>query len=232
MLYVLQPKVDSKGACYAKALQHLLTGVYLSELCLIGLFGVRNAPGPSTLMIILLVLTSLYHAMINRVLKAVDANFAIDEEGETVPLLDAEEGSVSHSRIHVSTVRSKEIGLQGLPDYVSGPIADFVESYIASSRRTAKSWLTDPLAREDDSEVNYTDEEMKSAYLNPALTSKMPKLWLVRDEVGVSKHEIEENETAGIPSTDEAAFLDEKNRIRWAQDDFSKVPVFKKPPKY
>jgi calcium permeable stress-gated cation channel len=229
---VLQPKVDSKGECYGRALQHLLTGIYLSELCLIGLFGARKAPGPSTLMIVLLVATIVYHSVLNRVLKCVKANLAVNEEGETVPLLAAEEGNAEHIENHASRYKSADIGLSRLPSSVSEPIARAVESYIASTRNTVRSWMSDPSARESEDEVQYTDEEIRTAYLNPALTSKTPKLWLVKDEMGVSTHEIEENESVGITSTDEAAFLDSHNRVCWEQDDFGRVPIFKTPVNY
>lgn len=229
---MIQPKVDSKGECYDKALQHLLTGVYLSELCLIGLFGARKAPGPSTLMVILLVITILYHTLLNRILTSAKENYASSEEGETVPLLAAEEGNAEHSGEYASRSKSSELGLSRLPPSLSKPIAEFIESNIASARNVVKSWLNDPSTREDEEEIHYTDEEIKNAYVNPAVTSKMPKLWLVKDEVGVSKREIAENEAVGIPATDEGAFLDSHNCIRWAQDDFNKVPIFKKPVKY
>jgi calcium permeable stress-gated cation channel len=232
LLYVLQPKVDSKGECYGKALQHILVGVYLSELCLIGLFGAREAPGPSALMVVLLIITILYHIILNRVLTSVKKNFATSDEGETVPLLAAEEGNAEHSEGHVARFEPANIGLSMLPRFVSEPVTRIIESYLASNRDTAKSWMNDPSIREDEDEVHYTDEEVNKAYLNPALTSKTPKLWLAKDEMGVSKHEIAENEAAGISATDEGAFLDSQNRVRWEQNDFSKVPIFKTPVKY
>jgi calcium permeable stress-gated cation channel len=232
MLYVLQPKIDSKGECYSRALQHLLTGVYLSELCLIGLFGARKAPGPSTLMILLLIATILYHSMINHILTSVKAKLAVNEEGETVPLLAAEEGDAGHSGGHASKSGSDDVGLSRFPRFVADPIAKIVRSYISSTQTTVKSWLNDPSTREDESEVQYTEDQMRKAYLNPALTSETPKLWLVRDEMGISKHEMEENEAVGISTTDEGAFLDPRNRVRLEEHDFSRIPIFKKPVKY
>jgi len=232
MLYVIQTKVDSKGECYGRALQHLLTGVYLSELCLIGLFGARKAPGPSMLIVILLIATIVYHSILNRILTSVKANLSVSEEGETVPLMAAEEGDAEHVEYRGSRSRSTLIGLSGLPLSVSEPIARKVESYIASTEKIVRSWLDDPSTREVEDEVHYTEDDMKNAYLNPALTSKTPKLWVVKDEMSISKHEIEENEAVGIPATDEGAFLDSQNRIKWAQDDLSKVPIFKTPVKY
>jgi calcium permeable stress-gated cation channel len=106
LLYVAQPKVDSKGECYGRALQHMFTGVYLSQLCLIGLFGARGAAGPSTLMVILLVATVLYHIMLNRVLKAIKSNFASREQGELAPLLEDEDDDVER-RADQRGLRSK-----------------------------------------------------------------------------------------------------------------------------
>ena len=210
----------------------MMTGVYLSELCLIGLFGARKAPGPSTLMIILLIATIAYHAVLNHVLAAVKVNLAVSEEGDTVPLLTAEEGNAEHSEHLESRSGSADIGLSRLPLTVSEPIARIVKSYMASIKSTAKSWMNDPSARQDEDEVEYTEDEMRTAYLNPALTSKTPRLWLVKDEAGISKHEIEENEAVGISATDEGAYLDSQNRVRWLQDDFGKIPIFKKGVKY
>jgi calcium permeable stress-gated cation channel len=183
-------------------------------------------------MVILLIATIVYHSILNRILTSVKANLAVNEEGETVPLLAAEEGNAEHYETHASRSRSADIGLSKLPHSVSEPIARMVKSYIASTQTTAKSWLNDPSTTEEEDDVHYTDEEMRTAYLNPALTSKTPKLWLVKDEMGISKHEIEENEAAGISATDEGAFLDSQNRIRWFEGDFSKIPIFKKPAKY
>lgn len=228
LLYVIQPKVDSKGECYARALQHLTTGVYLSELCLIGLFGARKAAGPSTLMVIFLLATVVAHALFDRIMRPLELYLAVDRDGEEALLL-AEEGAEEERNEDPAASHVGRLGLHRLPERMSSPMARYLESYISASRRQARDWLNDPSSggeREDDPAA-LTDEEMQTAYLNPALTSKMPKLWLVKDESGVSKHEVAENEAVGIKSTDEGAFLDSGNHVRWQQDDFSKVPIFK-----
>lgn len=60
--------VDTKGDAYGRAMQHLATGVYLSELCLIGLMAARGAQGPTALMVLLLILTIIYQTYLNMVL--------------------------------------------------------------------------------------------------------------------------------------------------------------------
>lgn len=227
LLFVMQTKVDTKGESYTRALQHLLTGVYLSELCLIGLFGLHEAPGPSLLMAILLVVTIIYHLTMNRHLSPLEKYLPADlqAEDEEQPLLEADDDSAGET--HPES-RIERLGHGRVPAPVLEPVAAFFEPHIFASHQALKPWFQD---LEDDL-PEYSDEDIRTAYMNPALTSKTPKPWLVRDEMGISNHEIAENEAAGIPSTDEGASLNDKNEIVWAMDDLTKVPIFKMPVKY
>ena len=230
LLFVIQTKVDTKGESYTRALQHLLTGVYLCELCLIGLFGLRKATGPSLLTVVLLIITIIYHVTMNHHLSPLE-NYLPDDlqvEDEERPLLEAEEGSTGQDRDNQPESRIEHIGKGRVPDQVLEPIAKFLEPHIFASHQALKSWFQDP--EEDPPE--YSEEEVRTAYLNPALTSKTPKLWLVRDEIGISKHEIQENEATAIISTDEGASLNEENEIVWPMEDLTKVPIFKMPVRY
>jgi calcium permeable stress-gated cation channel len=58
----------------------------------------------------------------------------------------------------------------------------------------------------------------------------MPKIWLAQDSAGTSEQEIEKNEAAGIPTTDQAASLDSKNHIIWSQED--DIPIARTPVEY
>lgn len=71
--YVFSTDIDTKGAFYAQALQQLTVGIYIAELCLIGLFSTRiksdlSANGPLILMIILLFATMLYQYLMRETL--------------------------------------------------------------------------------------------------------------------------------------------------------------------
>ena len=230
LLFVIQSKIDTKGESYARALQHLLTGVYLSELCLIGLFGLRNAPGPLVLIVILLIITVVYHITMNEHLGPLERYLPTDlqAEDEERPLLEAEEGSATQGMDNEPESRIEHIGRGRVPERVLEPVAEFLEPHIFASYHALKSWFEDPQGELPE----YSEEELRTAYSNPALTSKTPKLWLVRDEMGISKHEIQENEKEGISSTDDGATLDERNRVVWPMDDLTKVPIFKMPVKY
>lgn len=65
VLFVTDTGIDTRGLIYPRAIKQLLTGVYLAELCLIGLFGASVAIGPLVLMIVFLVFTVLFHLSLN-----------------------------------------------------------------------------------------------------------------------------------------------------------------------
>lgn len=230
LLFVIQTKIDSKGQFYTRALQQLLTGVYIAELCLIGLFSARKATGPSILTAILFLGTVVYNYTMNRHLGPLEtflpADLQNEDDDEDTPLLTAaEEGAATESRV-------QRIGQEiRIPKQVIEPLASFFEPHIFASHKVMRAWLASSHDDEEDP-PQYSDEELRTAYLNPVFTSKTPKVWLARDEMGVSKREVRENEAAGIPATDEGAWLDEKNRVRWDEEGFRNVPIFKVPVKY
>ncbi|KAL5423432.1 hypothetical protein PMIN04_003949 [Paraphaeosphaeria minitans] len=71
MLYVYTADIDTKGACYARAMQQLMVGIYLAELCLLGLFAINIgssaiAAGPVVLQAILIIATIVFHIAMKR----------------------------------------------------------------------------------------------------------------------------------------------------------------------
>lgn len=65
LLYVYSSNLDTRGLCYPRALKQTLTGVYLAEICLIGLFGLKGAYGPLILMFGLVIFSALFHISLN-----------------------------------------------------------------------------------------------------------------------------------------------------------------------
>ncbi|GAB0137386.1 hypothetical protein EsDP_00005654 [Epichloe bromicola] len=61
LLYVLDSDVDSKGLFYPRALIHLTIGLYLAEICLIGLLALKSAYAPLALMVLFFIFTGLVH---------------------------------------------------------------------------------------------------------------------------------------------------------------------------
>ncbi|KAL1889310.1 phosphate metabolism protein 7 [Sporothrix stenoceras] len=61
VLFVSNTQIDTRGLIYPRALKQLMTGVYLSEICMIGLFGASVAPIQLALQVVFLVFTVLFH---------------------------------------------------------------------------------------------------------------------------------------------------------------------------
>lgn len=61
LIYVFDSDTDSKGLFYPRALTQLITGLYMAEVCLIGLFALNGAFGPMVLIILLLIFTGIIH---------------------------------------------------------------------------------------------------------------------------------------------------------------------------
>ncbi|CBX94780.1 similar to DUF221 domain-containing protein [Plenodomus lingam JN3] len=203
-LFTNNPKIDTKGHAYTLALQQILTGIYIAELCLFGLFSLRGATGP---------------------------DFALDSEheggaDEQAPLLSAAEQGESMALEHADSHIQRLSSRTSLKPSTIAPLAHFAQPHVYASYTAMKAWLRDGDWDEDD-EPQYTDDEVAKAYANPAYTSSTPVVWLARDEVGVSAHEVRENEEKGVRCSDRGAWLDGEGRVRWSVGDFGEVPVFK-----
>lgn len=68
LLYVCDSDLDSKGLFYPRALFHILVGLYITTVCLIGVFGLKSAFGPMALMALFLIVTALVHVSLNEAL--------------------------------------------------------------------------------------------------------------------------------------------------------------------
>ncbi|KAI9170745.1 hypothetical protein HJFPF1_00216 [Paramyrothecium foliicola] len=61
LIYVFDSDMDSKGLFYPQALTQLIVGLYMAEVCLIGLFALNKAFGPMVLIIMLLLFSGIVH---------------------------------------------------------------------------------------------------------------------------------------------------------------------------
>jgi len=80
-LYVYETNIDTKGEAYSKALKQLLTGVFLSEICLIGLFAISTAKnsyaaGPLAIMCVMLLITIIFSVTLGAALRHEEARLA------------------------------------------------------------------------------------------------------------------------------------------------------------
>ncbi|KAI9759752.1 MAG: hypothetical protein M4579_002137 [Chaenotheca gracillima] len=227
LLFVYDANIDTKGLIYPRALQQTLVGVYIGEVCLIGLFATKPAPGPLVLEIIMLVFTILYH---------VSLNFALEPLLNYLPKsLQAEEEALL--AMESSNTKTEETdGLKNGNGIKEGTVATpaphkkpgFFAKWLRPDKYTDFQTLR-RLVPTHFAHIIYTPEAEQDAYYNPAITSQPPMLWIPRDSMGVSHQEVLHTSKV-IPISDEGASLDDKNKIVW--DWESRPPIYEEPVYY
>lgn len=229
MLYTVQTKVDTKGEAYTRALRQMPTGIYIAELSLIGLFSAREAAVQTALMIVTLVFTAVVNTLLDRTLRPLELYLGVDVWQAQEPLLaqidevDPDDPQALHAASH-----GRRLGLNRLPKPLPRVLSDLFDGIIANSKEQTKSWMHDPSMDREDEAPPMKDEDFSKAYLPPAMTSKLPKLWIPSDSLGVSKQEIQQNEAENIITTDEGAEIDDKGNLHW-DHRFENVPIFSQP---
>jgi calcium permeable stress-gated cation channel len=285
--FVFTTRIDTRGACYSRALQQLLTGVYISALCLIGIFGTRTAWGPFVLMIVFLVGTVLIHISLNAVLSPLEtslpADIQADDEHEAIRALEdgadrrhyrapdhqhqhrsenrqlhPQSQNGSHIRsggeaygsspahdINTNTTTATNFSHPGTneersraqPEYSTtktparqtqhhnqpqtppkaGFLKRFLKPHVYASYHALRPLVYDPFKSNRALPI-YTRAQVFEAYLHPAIVSPPPVIWIVHDQMGISRSEIAEAQRVGIQMSDASAGLDAKNRVVWGGD--------------
>jgi hypothetical protein len=227
----VQPKIDTKGHAYTLSLQHILTGIYIAELCLIGIFSLRQATGPLFMLVLLLITTAIFNYTTNRYFAPLEqylpADLALEsEDDEQSPLLSSAEEGESDALQHAESRVTRLSERMHVPPRVISPLARFLQPHVFASHAAMKGWVRD--GDFDDEEPEYSEDDVKKAYLNPAFSSKTPIVWLAKDSIGVSKNETSENENVGLKASDEGAWVTGDGKVKWSVDNFEEVPIFKR----
>lgn len=239
LLYVIGNKsIDMKGRAYARALQQLTVGVYLSEFCLIGLFAIgcsssAASTGPLVLMIIFTVFTVIYHVIMKKTLgpliNGLELTPGTDPRGmaaKNPSVADTEDGVKDQLEPTQTTADASVAPVGG----IRGKLLHFF-----FNSRFARKWFypNKTLAPHfQDSIRNYTEEEYHDAYLPPGITSQMQTIWIARDEYGLSRQEVAGCEEFNLPVTDEEATLNEKGAVQWNNDRIRDAPIYEEPVPY
>ncbi|EWC48664.1 hypothetical protein DRE_01886 [Drechslerella stenobrocha 248] len=201
LLFVYDNSIDTKGMVYPRALYQTLTGLYLAEVCMIGLFALAGVPGPLVLAVFLLVFTVLFQIALTNafgpMLEALPRNLQIGENNPDT----AETGNGEKSETTAVAVEA--------PPKISA-LKKFFQPHLYANHLSAKA-----LVPQDDIEYTYSPELRENAYIHPALAATEPILWLAKDEAGVSAEEIEGCKAFDIVATDEFAWVNDKSKVQW-----------------
>jgi hypothetical protein len=227
VMFVINNNIDTKGLAYAKALQQLMTGIYLSEICLIGLFAINTAPGPIVLMAVFLVATIIYHTLMNIALQPLIRYLPETMEG-TGPR-DMFKTNKSYDASQASAPPSESYG-GDQSNGITTKKASFMRKLFDPSK--FKSHAAAQKLVPDWTPPQYEHEDADLAYYNPCISSPAPTLWIVQDEMGISAREVR-NSSEVIRITDEfARFEGPKGKIIWDSPDeggnLRDMPIYEK----
>ncbi|KAK0119810.1 hypothetical protein ONS95_011242 [Cadophora gregata] len=210
VLFVTDSQIDTKGLIYPRALQQLLTGVYLSEICLIGLFAINTTVGPLILMIVFLVFTVLVHFSMNAALGPLLYNLPKSLEAEEESFRGSLEAA-SHESVIKEKNGSGETTSTAAPHKKPNFVTKFLKPHIYSDYATLRRLVPHGLL---DADNLYEEHTAQNAYFPPSVNSPTPLLWIPRDDVGISRQEVSHTSRV-IPITDEGCTLNEKNKLVW-----------------
>lgn len=256
MLYVHDTHIDTKGGFYARALEQLMVGVYLGELCLLGLFGLNIgnsvvAAGPTVMQGVLIVATIVFHIFMKRKLKRANlsshsANFnqrdteagkAADRTGATEDREAARPGSRTSDQVLVSGIGNRaaqhnaHTGSSALtPPSNIPPKRSLLQRIFSPHTLSADQISASLITRFNHPVPPYTRQEVLEAYLHPTLAQRREVIWLARDPAGVSKTEMaglmESLGGHGVEATDEGAVMNEKGKVQWNNSSVRQAPLW------
>lgn len=195
-----------------------MTGVYLAEICLIGLFAINVAPGPVILMAIFLGATAIFHAIMDHALEPLKRYVPPDMD-------DDNQWNLYRLRRENSVVRPN------VQSHLMHRVWDKKDDFLGmvfNPRRYKSHQTAQQIGRMNpDPPPSYEEAIEQSAYANPAVHAETPALWIPKDEMGLSKKEIQESSDV-CRMTDDYAWLNQKGNIEWDAHDLTQIPVYEK----
>lgn len=208
ILFVTDSQIDTKGLIYPRALQQLMTGVYIAEVCLIGLFGIATTPGPLIVMVVFTIFTALYHFSLNSALDpllyTLPKTLATEEEALRLEAPALTQDSASNEK-------NGDVSALAAPHTKPGFITKFFKPHIYADYATLRRLVPHGLLDVDNM---YEQTVADNAYFPPSVTSETPLLWIPKDIAGVSAQEVSHTSKV-IEITDDGCTLNENNKIEW-----------------
>lgn len=199
--YVVGKGTDSMGVHYPRAMFQMMVGVYLGQICLLGIYAVSKAWGCIVLQAIFLVFSVFFHIEMNQAfdhLLSVVPNSAmrpLDGESETLswsPPSSQEKGKKSpfySSEELVEDLSNVPLLVDGdSPEIESTPnvILRFFQPWVYLSFTEVKKYLPDSLYS-----LPPATYDSEHAFNLPDVSAQCPLIWIPRDPMGLSTTFIE-----------------------------------------
>ncbi|VVT58971.1 uncharacterized protein SAPINGB_P006476 [Magnusiomyces paraingens] len=261
LIFTVQPS-DGRGIYYPRALSQTFTGLYLGEVCLLGLFVVAKSWGPLVLEAILIGVTAFAHITFNQafepLLFSLPRNLLKDLStknlitSETQPLI-GKDGAVELQEIHTDSPEkhthnaslddtvplSTETHLEeGIPESTAleklGPIGQYLKPHVYLTPFLLQKNFLGPRFKESPSLLS--NEEESLAYAHPAASATNPIVWIPKDPYGLSEIEVSNLKQNDIDATTEGTWFEiDENKKKIKQfkwGPIEQIPIWEKPKQY
>ena len=201
-LFVMDVGADAKGLFYPRAMQHLFVGLYIAEICLLGLFATQlshpGAIGPFIMMIIAVIFTALYNISLNSAISPLlqyhpkDLQLLEDEE-DGLPLLHDGQDTTAGTKTGFAE-HEKEGRLLSPQTSASKPAKkpNFFTKFMRPDVHADHKYMRSILPKTQTELPNTFPESF--AYLHPSVKSRGVSLWVAHDPLGISRHEMRETD--------------------------------------
>lgn len=242
MLYVYNTKIDTKGAFYARALEQIMVGVYLGELCILGLFGIGvgselTAIGPVVLQVILIATTIAFHVLVKTKLKPLTKYLPLEDPFDGDSRDRSEEGRRSEQglvgNVPEDPTMKDHDAIGNLSEHPDKQTSEPFYKRIFTPKQPTASQITASMAPHFRQSVPpYTQQEVLEAYMHPAFTQPEPVIWLAQDPAGISRREVEVTKQGlaqfDVEVTDRGARMNEKGKVELVDEKVTDAPLWER----
>jgi len=203
-LYVYQQPTttDTGGLFYPKAFQHVLTGMYVQQICLCALFflavdgnGRHSSVAEGALTVVLIVITVGFHIILDNsygpLLKALP--LSLQDRTYTPPVIEASGKSRANST--------------GIDESTTDPNRPSV-SASSDNEKLAEQGLN-----KDSPNMAEEEEEDSYGFAHPAASRPQRIVWLPKDTLGLTEEEVRGCEEAGVKVSYVNTSLNETGKV-------------------
>jgi calcium permeable stress-gated cation channel len=210
-LYVYNQDINTGGLIFPRAIWQTFTGLYLLEICMTGLLGIRVAIPQLVLFAITIPITGIYQVYLQHRLESKLQFIDVSD--------DVENGDDDHSGKDFEPTSSGAGALTTNGNERLGAKNEGTKIAVSSNPPDSEENGTDEAVQVITSQPTTQPHLDVDDFDHPAVTASPPTIWIPEDALGISKEEIRDTLAAGdIKITDAGATLDEKNKMEWSED--------------
>jgi hypothetical protein len=217
--YIVGIDSDNLGINYPRSIFHLFVGIYLGELCLLGLFVVSKSWGCVVLEAIFIGITVFFHIQMNiafdKLIKILPITCMKPLDGKSETLSWKNNNNNNNEEEEEEDLEFYHEKIINEPLLIEGDRTDLLKPNLILRYLQPWKYLTYHDIKEyiPASYWEYpSNDEDDSKYACPDLSAKCPTIWIPRDPMGLSKVQIESFKGI-VPMSDENAGFDSKGKI-------------------